>query len=118
MRDRFVMFARPFRLLPLLLLSLAPSPILAGSTVVGNGTPASCTEAAPPLPVTDSLPRRVTSVRVAVWNHETSAPPSPAAELCAKSTLVRVSVALLAETPPPPSAPALLPSIRLLRIVR
>ncbi len=46
MRDRFVMFARPFRLLPLLLLSLAPSPILAGSTVVGNGTPASCTEAA------------------------------------------------------------------------
>ena len=34
MRDRFVMFARPFRLLSLLLLSLAPSPILAGSTVV------------------------------------------------------------------------------------
>ncbi len=35
-----------FRLLPMLLLSLSGSPVLAGSAVVGTGTPASCTEGA------------------------------------------------------------------------
>ena len=46
MKHLYAIHPWSFRLLPLLLLSLSGSPVLAGSAVVGTGTPASCTEGA------------------------------------------------------------------------